>query len=301
MKVALVHDWLNQYGGAEVVLEAIHDMYPEAPVYTSIYDRSVMPASFKGWDIRTSFIQSLPFVRRGFRALLPLYPVAFEQFDLRGYDLVLSSSSSWAKGVITTPETVHVCYCHAPMRYCWDVYYDEVIRRKRLLRGPLAATIFLLRMWDVDGANRVDRFVANSGFVAAKIRKYYRREATVVYPPVDTDFFRPSGERADYFLVISRLRPYKRIDLGCTSVQSLGSAFEDCGHWRGDKTPAADGRQQHRISRVRPAAGAPRSRGGLQGSRRSRQRGLRLGPSGSHGHWPSRDRLCSRRSVGDRG
>jgi glycosyltransferase involved in cell wall biosynthesis len=229
MKVALVHDWLNQYGGAEVVLEVMHDMFPTAPVYTSIYDPSAMPASFQTWDIRTSFIQRLPLVRRSFRALLPLYPLAFEQFDLRSFDLVLSSSSSWAKGVITTPETLHICYCHAPMRYCWDVYYEEMPRRSPLLRGPLAVTISLLRLWDVDGANRVDRFVANSHFVAAKIRKYYRREAMVVHPPVDTMFFRPGNDEGDFFLVVSRLRPYKRIDLVVAAFNRLGLPLKIVG------------------------------------------------------------------------
>jgi len=229
MKVALVHDWLNQFGGAEVVLEAMHDMYPEAPVYTSVYDATAMPSTYRAWDIRTSFIQRLPLAHRAFRALLPLYPLAFEQFDLRGYDLVISSSSSWAKGVITTAETVHVCYCHAPMRYCWDVYYEEMPRRHRLVRPPLALVISLLRMWDVDGANRVDRFVANSRFVAAKIRKYYRREATVVHPPVDTDFFQPCDEDGNFFLVVSRLRPYKRIDLAVQTFNKLGRKLKVVG------------------------------------------------------------------------
>lgn len=229
MKVALVHDWLNQYGGAEVVLEAIHALYPQAPVYTSLFDAQAMPPSFRAWDIRTSFIQRLPLARRAFRALLPLYPIAFEQFDLRGYDLVISSSSSWAKGVITTPETVHLCYCHAPMRYCWDVYYDEAPRRNRLLRAPLAAAISQLRLWDVAGANRVDRFVANSRFVAAKIAKYYRRQADVVYPPVDTRFFQPGAETGDYFLVVARLRPYKRIDLAVQAFTTSGLPLKIVG------------------------------------------------------------------------
>ena len=229
MKVALVHDWLNQYGGAEVVLEAMHEMYPGAPVYTSIYDRRALPVSFQSWDIRTSFMQRLPLVGRAFRALLPLYPLAFEQFDLRDYDLVLSSSSSWAKGVITTPETMHVCYCHAPMRYCWDVYYEEVPRRNLLLRAPLAMIISLLRLWDVDGANRVDRFVANSHFVAAKIRKYYRRESIVVHPPVDTTYFRPGGADGDYYLLVARLRPYKRIDLAVSAFSKLNVPLKIVG------------------------------------------------------------------------
>lgn len=229
MKVALVHDWLNQYGGAEVVLEAMHDLYPDAPVYTSLYDRHAMPASFESWDIRTSFIQRLPLASRVFRALLPLYPLAFEQFDLRGYDLVLSSSSSWAKGVITTPDTLHVCYCHAPMRYTWDVFYEEAPRHNLLLRILLAPIISALRLWDVEGANRVDAFVANSRFVAAKIRKYYRRESVVVHPPVDTAFFQPGNVDGDYYLVISRLRPYKRVDLAVEAFNTLGLPLKIVG------------------------------------------------------------------------
>lgn len=229
MKVALVHDWLNQYGGAEVVLEAMHDLYPDAPVYTSLYDRRAMPAGFQSWDIRPSFIQRLPLASRFFRLLLPLYPLAFEQFDLRAYDLVLSSSSSWAKGVITTPDAVHVCYCHAPMRYTWDVFYEEAPRHNLLLRIPLAPIISYLRLWDVQGANRVDSFVANSRFVAAKIRKYYRRDAVVVHPPVDTDFFVPGGSDGDYYLVISRLRPYKRVDLAVEAFNQLGLPLKIVG------------------------------------------------------------------------
>ena len=159
--VAIVHDYLNQYGGAERVLEALHDLFPDAPVYTSIYDPVAMPASYRSWDIRTSWMQRLPGWRRYFRNYFPLYPSAFESFDLSSYDLVLSSSSAFAKGVIPHHEAVHVCYCHTPMRYAWDLTFDY-LSASRLGRGPQGVlTRYLLhrlRQWDVVSANRVDYF-----------------------------------------------------------------------------------------------------------------------------------------------
>lgn len=229
MKVAIVHDYLNQIGGAEVVLEGLHELYPDAPVYTSIYAPEIMPPEYRRWDIRPSFMQSFPLVNRYFRALLPLFAIAIEQFDLSGYDLVLSSSSSWAKGVISGPETVHICYCHAPMRYVWGVYFEEAPRSRQIVRGPLALIINYLRLWDVLSTNRVDHFIANSHFVATKIAKYYRRQATVIYPPVDTSFFTPTNGDGDFYLVVSRLRPYKHIDLVVKAFNRLGLPLKIIG------------------------------------------------------------------------
>ncbi len=224
MKVALVHDYLNQMGGAERVVIALHEMFPDAPIYTSIYDPTRVDPAFQKMDIRTSFMQKLPMVTKHHQPYLPLYPFAMEKLDLRGYDLVLSSSSAFGKGVITRPETMHICYCHTPMRWCWN--YEEYIEREHL--GKVARTIlpFLitkLRTWDQISAMRVDHFIANSPIVADRIRKYYRREAIYIPPPVEASRFAfdPTTEVEDYFLVLSRLVPYKRIDLAIEACNQL--------------------------------------------------------------------------------
>ena len=224
MKVALVHDYLNQMGGAERVVLAFHELFPDAPLYTSIYDPRRVDAAFQQIDIRTSFMQRLPFVKKHHQPFLPLYPFAMERLDLRGYDLILSSSSAFGKGVITKPGTMHICYCHTPMRWCWN--YDEYVEREqlgKLARGVLPFLITWLRVWDQTTAMRVDHFIANSPAVADRIQKYYRREAVVIPPPVDASrfLFDPTTQPEDYFLVVSRLMPYKRIDLAIQACNRL--------------------------------------------------------------------------------
>ena len=224
MKVALVHDYLNQMGGAERVLIAFHEMFPNAPIYTSIYDPQRVDPAFRSMDIRTSFMQKFPGVTKHHQPYLPFYPIAMEKLDLRGYDLVLSSSSAFAKGVITRPETVHICYCHTPMRWCWN--YDEYVEREQLgkiARSILPFLITNLRIWDQASAARVDHFIANSPIVAERIRKYYRRDAIYIPPPVDASRFPfdPTLQPDDYFLILSRLIPYKRIDLAIEACNQL--------------------------------------------------------------------------------
>lgn len=233
MRLAIVHDYLNQHGGAERVLEALHDLYPDAPIYTSIYDPARLPAFYRRWDIRTSFMQRLPGVSSHHQAFLPCYPVAFESFDFSGYDVVLSNSSAWAKGVVTPPDTIHVCYCLTPMRWAWR-YYDYVERERlgRLPRLGLPAAMTALRVWDVTSAQRVDQFMAISRAVAARIRKYYRRQATVLYPPVQTDRFATARPPGDYYLVVSRLIPYKRVDLAIEAFTRLGLPLKVAGDGR---------------------------------------------------------------------
>src|SRR5260370_26150405 len=178
MKVGLVHDYLNQMGGAERVVIALHEIFPDAPIYTSIYDPARVDPAFQKMDIRTSFMQKLPMVTKHHQPYLPLYPFAMEKLDLRGSDLVLGSSSAFGKGVITRPETLHICYCHTPMRWCWN--YDEYVEREPLAKVSRTILPFLitkLRTWDQVSAMRVDHFIANSPIVAERIRKYYRREA----------------------------------------------------------------------------------------------------------------------------
>ncbi len=224
MKVALVHDYLNQMGGAERVVLALHELFPEAPIYTSIYDPRRVDTAFQSIDIRTSFMQKLPLVKKHHQPFLPFYPFAMERLDLRGYDLVLSSSSAFGKGIVTRPETMHICYCHTPMRWCWN--YDEYVQRERLgaiARSVLPFFITGLRVWDQTSSMRVDHFIANSPVVAQRIQKYYRRDAVVIPPPVEANrfIFDPTTQTEGYFLIISRLMPYKRIDLAIEACNRL--------------------------------------------------------------------------------
>jgi glycosyltransferase involved in cell wall biosynthesis len=238
MKVALVHDYLNQMGGAERVVLALHEIFPDAPIYTSIYDPERVDAAFQKMDIRTSFMQKLPLVKKHHQPFLPFYPFAMERLDLRGYDLVLSSSSAFGKGVITRPETMHICYCHTPMRWCWN--YDEYVKREQLGRISRSVLPFLitgLRVWDQTSAMRVDHFIANSPAVAERIQKYYRRDAVVIPPPVEADRFTfdPTIQPEEYFLIVSRFMPYKRIDLAIAACNLLRLPLVIIGNGRDEK------------------------------------------------------------------
>jgi glycosyltransferase involved in cell wall biosynthesis len=243
MKLAIIHDYLNQYGGAERVLEKLHELFPEAPIYTSIYDAAAMPAEYRGWDIRTSYMQRLPGVMRHHQIYLPFYPMAFEGFDLSGYDVVLSNSSAWSKGVLTSPSTLHLCYCLTPMRWVWN--YREYIQRERFgkpIRMALPAVMNWLRVWDRVTADGVDHFATISRAVAARVSKYYRRESTVIYPPVDTTSFQVADSHDDYFLVVSRLIPYKRIDIVVEAFNGLGLPLVIIGDGRDRKVLQARAR-----------------------------------------------------------
>ncbi len=233
MKAAIVHDYLVQMGGAEKVVEVLRDMFPSAPVYTSLYDPSAMPESYRSWDIRTSFLQKLPSKRKAHRLALPLYPMAFESFDLSGYDLVISSSSAFAKGVITSPDTLHICYTHAPMRFAWDTgKYLENENVPRPLGGALALVNHYLRAWDSVASARVDQFVANSSVVARRIRKYYRSDSEIIYPPVETKRFALSRQPGSYYLIAARAAPYKRLDLAVSAFSRMGKPLKMVGGGR---------------------------------------------------------------------
>ena len=217
-RVAIVHDWLTGMRGGEKVLEAICELYPEATLFTLVRVPGALAASLERRTIRTSFVQRLPSPGRFYRHYLPFYPAAVETFDLDGYDLVISSSHCAVKSVIARGDARHVCYCHSPMRYAWDqfgAYFgpDQVGRwASRALRPIMAG----LARWDAATAGRVDSFLANSHYVAGRIRRYYNRGSIVVYPPVDTEFYRPDPSRAESgsgALVVSALVPYKRLDL----------------------------------------------------------------------------------------
>jgi glycosyltransferase involved in cell wall biosynthesis len=233
MRVALVHDYLNQYGGAERVLEQLHALFPDAPIYTSIFDPVAMPDDYRHWDIRTSFMQRLPLVTQQHQSYLMAYPLAFEGFDLAGYDVVISNSSAFCKGVVTGPSTLHICYCLTPMRWAWR--YQDYVERERL--SPIAKLalppfIHYLRIWDVTSAHRVDRYVAISRAVSARIRKYYGRDSEIIYPPVDTARFARTGPPGDYYLTVARLHPYRRVDLIVDAFSRLGLPVKIVGDGR---------------------------------------------------------------------
>ncbi len=230
MKVAIVHDFLNQYGGAEKVVEVLHEMYPEAPIYTSIYDKEHMPSSFKDMDIRVSFMQKLPGVFKHFKKYLVLYHAAFEAFNLNEYDLVISSSSAFGKCLRLNKHTCHICYCHTPARFIW--MYEDYVKREDIhgvLLFLLPYVIKYLKKIDINSSRHVDYFIANSKNVAGRIKDFYKREAFVIYPPVEVNKFSISAEVGDYYLVVSRLREYKRIDVAVLAFNELGLPLKIIG------------------------------------------------------------------------
>lgn len=247
LKVALVHDWLVTMGGAERVLAVMAEMFPEAPIYTLVLDRKNLPPILAQREIHTSIIQRLPLATKKYQTYLPFMPMAVEQFDLTDYDLVLSSSHACAKGVITRPDTLHICYCHTPMRYSWEFYHEYLARERvgGLKKALIVPLLNYLRIWDVVSANRVDYFISNSRAVADRIRKHYRREAVVIHPPVDVSFFLPqpgegSPDEGEFYLVVSRLVGYKRIDLAIEAFNRLGIPLAVIG----------DGPRRHDLERV---------------------------------------------------
>jgi len=224
VNVALVHDWLIQRGGAESVLEALVALYPGAPVYTATYDSETMPETYQRWDIRTTWMNGLPGVYEHFQHYLPLYPFVFDRLKLSGYDLVISNKSGFCHGFRTDPGTCHICYCLTPARYLWN--YDEYIAREQinpLLAHSLRPVIFALRQWDRwVSRRRVDHFIAISTEIQRRIKRVYGRDSTIIYPPVDTKRYAPSSTVEDYCLVVSRLVPYKRVDLAVQACTKLG-------------------------------------------------------------------------------
>lgn len=225
MKIALVHDYLVQYGGAERVLEAFTEIWPYAPIYTLLHDPEAMHGKFSGKRIYTSFLQKSRFARKHHRLFPPLMPVAIESFDFSKYDVVLSDSSSYAKGIITRPETLHISYVHTPMRYAWDdcQKYTQDFGFPRFIKKLVPFFMNPIRIWDKASADRVDHYIANSKFVQSRIAKYYRKESEVIHPPVDIASFSvaPESERKDYFLMVGRLIAYKRHDIAIEAFNRL--------------------------------------------------------------------------------
>lgn len=235
MRVAIVHYWLVGMRGGEKVLEELCRMYPQADIFTHVHDRSRTSALINSHRIRTTYISRMPFARKFYQKYLPLMPSALEELDLTGYDLVISSEAGPAKGVITHPNAVHICYCHSPMRYLWDQYHTYRGNAGRLTRLVMSMTMPMLRAWDVASAAHVDHFIANSSFIARRIAKVYRRNSEIIFPPVDLDAFSIVPEPTkDFYFYVGQLVPYKRVDLAveaCTKMERrlvvVGSGSEE--------------------------------------------------------------------------
>ncbi|MBU3922794.1 glycosyltransferase [Patescibacteria group bacterium] len=238
MKIALVHDYLNQYGGAEKVLEAFTEIFPDAPIFTLIHDKKL----FSDKEVYTSFLQKVPFAVKKHRFFPPLMPMAIEKFDLSDYDVVLSDSASFAKGIITKPETLHICYCHTPTRYAWDDSHKYIREFSLPIFSRTFVSLFLnyIRLWDREAAYRVDKFICNSKFVLKRINKYYKVDAKVIYPPVNINDFEISKNIDNYFLIVGRLLPYKRFDLAIQAFNKLGLPLKVVG----------DGPQRKKLEKI---------------------------------------------------
>lgn len=233
MKLALVHDWLNQIGGAEDVLETLVNLYPDSPLYTSIYAPELMPQRYRQWDIRTQWIDRMPGIHNHHQPYLPLYPLAWGGLDLSAYDVVLSNKSGFCHGLKARKETMHICYCLAPTRYVWQL--DSYIAREgfgNVVQMGLRPLVAALRRWDYAAALRVNHFIAISTEIQERIQTYYNRDSVIIYPPVDTSRFQPTTEVGDYFLIVSRLIPYKRIDLAVQAATHLGLPLKIGGKGR---------------------------------------------------------------------
>ncbi len=241
MNVALIHDFLVARGGAERVLQVLCEMYPEAPVYTLLYDEEKMGEMFAGKDIRPSYLQKFPkFLKKHYQWLLPFFPVVPETFDLREYDLVISSSGAWSKGIVTKLNTVHIAYIHSPMRFVWD-YNERYLQENRQEKFKFFFRIVFnyLRIWDRLAADRPDHLIANSKYTQQRIEKYYRRESAVIYPPVSTEHNLEASsyklEADNYFLVVSRLSAYKKVDVVVEAFNKLGLPLVVIGQGRQEK------------------------------------------------------------------
>jgi glycosyltransferase involved in cell wall biosynthesis len=226
LKVALVHDWLTGMRGGEKCLEILCELYPEADLYTLLYVKNQLSPVIERMNIKTSFIQRFPMASKYYRYYLPLFPTAIEQFDLKGYDLVVSTSHCVAKGILPMPDSLHISYCFTPMRYVWDMHF-EYFKKSGLVFKKVCVPFLsnYLRVWDVTSSHRVDFFVAISRHVQRRIKKFYGRESIVIYPPVDCDFFQPlpnPDQKGNYFLMVTAFAPYKSVDLVIQAFNRLG-------------------------------------------------------------------------------
>lgn len=221
LRVAINHYWLVGYGGGERVVEALAEIFPQARFF-SLLAAEDLPVAAAAGRLTTSFVDRIPGAYRWHRHFLPLYPFALEQFDFSDFDLVISSESGPAKGIITSPQACHICYCHSPMRYIWDMYHQSRKSMNPVTRAIFSLSAHYMRLWDLSTAARVDHFVANSCFTASRIRKYYRRNSAVIHPPVNVARGYIAPQTEDYYLVVSRFVPYKRVDLAIQACDRLG-------------------------------------------------------------------------------
>ena len=229
LRVAIVHYWFIGRAGGERIVEALAEIFPQADLFSLVADRSTLAPILQGRKLQTSFLQRVPGAKKFHRHFLFLQPLALEQFDLSDYDLVISSESGPAKGVITSSKTCHICYCHSPMRYIWDMY-PEYRRSMGFLVGTLfSLTAHYIRLWDHASASRVDYFVANSRYIATRIRKYYGRESTVIHPPVEVSAGKISAQQGEYYVAVGRLVEYKRFDLAIAACVELGRPLKIIG------------------------------------------------------------------------
>jgi glycosyltransferase involved in cell wall biosynthesis len=222
IRVAIVHHWFVSLAGGERVVDAIAGLFPSADVFTLFLDEEKLPPALRGRKVTTSFLDRTPGARKAHRHFLPLYPLAVEMLDLSGYDLVITSDSGPMKGVVTDPEATHICYCHSPMRYLWDGHSSYLREMPPLMRTCFGLASHYVRNWDYAAAQRVDHFIANSNYVAGRIRKYYRRQSTVIHPPITTSQSFLAREHEDYYLAVGRLVPYKRTDILIDACERLG-------------------------------------------------------------------------------
>ena len=229
LRVAIVHYWFAGYAGGERVVAALADMFPQADLFALVADPAELPPALRRHKLTTSFLQKIPGSLRWYKHLLPLQPIALEQFDVSNYDLILSSESGPAKGVISPARACHICYCHSPMRYLWDMHHEYLRHMNWLTRGVFALTSHYLRMWDLASAARVDYFVSNSSNVASRVRKHYRRDSVVVHPPATLPDAKLADQIDDYYLVVSRLIDYKRVDLAVEACRRLGRRLRVVG------------------------------------------------------------------------
>jgi glycosyltransferase involved in cell wall biosynthesis len=233
MKVAIVADWLTNLGGAERVIETIMELYPDADLFTTVYNPDKMSKVFHERKITTSFLQYIKAARTNWQKFLPLLPAAIENLDLTGYDVVISSSSSVGHGVLTSPDTLHFCYCHNPMRYAWDGCHEYIEESKfgKITKAIIPYFLNYIRLWDYYAADRPDYYIANSKFVKKRIKKYFEKDSVVIHPPVDTTMFSPADDDkiGDYFLVLSRLVHFKKVDLVVRAFSKLGLTLKIVG------------------------------------------------------------------------
>jgi len=233
MKVALVHDFLLKLGGAERVLKVFADLYPDAPIHTLLYDEKACGSVFPKERVNPSFLQKFPgFLRKRQKYLFPLMPRAIETFNFSGFDLIISSSGAYSHGILTPSNSVHICYCHSPMRYIWDYSHEYLNEQKTggIQRFFVKRFLHKVRFWDQIAADRADFYVANSKHVQKRIKKYYRLNSDVIYPPVETGRFKASRSNSDYFLIVSALTPFKKIDLAIQLFNKTGKRLVVIGN-----------------------------------------------------------------------